>query len=66
MFYAGYTTDVSVLSSLSSRVEAWLEVKKKYCGTRSVVDEQIKKSIRHGGISEEYPLSSACLTEKIT
>ena len=63
MFYAGYTTDVSVLSS---RVEVWLEVKKKYCGTDSVVDEQIKKSIRHGGMSEEYPRSSACLTEKIT
>ena len=62
MFYAGYTTDVSVLSS---RVEAWLEVKKKYCGTRSVVDEQIKKSIRHGGISEEYPLSSAkCMLDR--
>ena len=67
MFYAGYTTDVSVLSS---RVEAWLEVKKKYCGVVDVAlltnksRRALDMAVYQKNILCQVP--SACLTEKIT
>ena len=45
MFYAGYTTDVSVLSSLSSRVEAWLEVKKNIAALVALLTNKSRRAL---------------------
>ena len=42
MFYAGYTTDVSVLSS---RVEAWLEVKKNIAALVALLTNKSRRAL---------------------